>query len=132
MINTAATSTTLEGIMDITESDTNLAVGDRVEAHRAVIGQSLDEIALDVESALRDAGLTFPLFLVVPSSGNPIITMATSLDPPDSDWGQASDIVRRLVAEKLGGIKLGSRPLQCSVANARFGAADVMPEPTSE
>ena len=34
-----------------------------------------------------------PIYLVIPGSGNAIITMATPLDPSEEDWSQASDIV---------------------------------------
>ena len=115
-----------------TTHSNKLAVDDRLEAHRAVIRLSLDELAIEVETALRAARLDFAVYLVAPSSGNSILTMATPLDPADADWAEASTIVCQLVGSKLGGIRLGTRPLRCSVANARFGAADVMPEPTTE
>lgn len=111
---------------------TKLVAGDHLDANREVIRLSLDEIAVEVETALRDASLDFPLFFVIPNSGNAILAIATSLDPPDTDWAQASSIVCRFVGEKLGGIKLGSHRLQCAVANANFEAADVITEPAIE
>jgi len=108
------------------------AADERLEAHREVIRRSLEEIATGVETALRDANLEFPVYLVIPNSGGAIITFATVLDPPDADWSKASAIVCQRVSDKLGGIRLGTRPLQCSVANAKIEAADVIPEPASE
>ena len=39
------------------------------DAQREIIRQSLDEIAADVATALRDACLNFPVFLTVPNWG---------------------------------------------------------------
>ena len=39
------------------------------DAQREIIRQSLDEIAAEVATALRDAHLDFPVFLTVPNSG---------------------------------------------------------------
>lgn len=112
--------------MDTADQNNKLAAHERIEAHREVIRLSLDDIAVEVETGLQNASLNFPVYLVVLSSGNSIVTIATLLDPSDDNWSQASEIVCRLVGEKLGGARLHSRPLQCSVANANFSAADVI------
>ena len=52
---------------------------------REIIQQSLDEIAAEVGTALREAHLDFPVFLTVPNSGNSLATMATPLDPSYGD-----------------------------------------------
>ena len=117
--------------MDTTLSKNSVA-DERLEAHREVVRLALDELAIEVETALRAARLDFAVYLVAPSSGNSILTMATPLDPADADWAEASTIVCQLVGDKLGGIRLGTRPLRCSVANASSGAADVILDPTSE
>ena len=39
---------------------------------------------------MRDVGLTFPLYITVRNSGDALVTIATPLDPPDTDWQQAS------------------------------------------
>jgi hypothetical protein len=82
-----------------------------------------------VETALRDASLDVPVFLVVPSGGSSIITVATPLDPSAGDWDRVSAIVCRVVADRLDGVKLACRPLQCSVANSKFAVADVIRNP---
>lgn len=112
--------------MDKTKGNKESAAEQRVEAHREVIRLSLDEIAVEVEAALREANLTFPIYLVSPNTGGSIITVATLLDPPDIDWSHAAAIVCRLVGNRLGKIKLSSRHLQCSVANAQLDALDVL------
>jgi hypothetical protein len=118
--------------MNANQNNNRLAVDDRLEAHREIIRLKLDEIAAEVEAALRDANLSFPIYLAIPNKGGALITLATSLDPPDADWAQASDIVCGLLGGKLGGVKLGSRSLQCSAATTKVDAADVTPHPSRE
>ena len=102
------------------------------DAQREMIRQSLDEIAAEVGTALRDARLDFPVYLTVPNSGESLATMACPLDPSDSDWSHASAIVCRIIGQRLGDIRLRGRALHCAVANATMGAADVIPEAGSE
>jgi hypothetical protein len=102
------------------------------EAQRAVIRLALDDIAIEVGAALRDAHLDFPVGLTVPSSGNSMIAMATLLDPSEDDWSQAMAIVRHIVSSKLGGIRLRSRPLPCAMVNATMGAAEVAADVRTE
>jgi hypothetical protein len=118
--------------MNTAHSKKLVADGERLEAHRAVIRLSLDAIAAEVDTALRDASLSFPIYLAIPDKGGALITFATSLDPPDADWAKASDIVCSALGGRLGGVKLGSRSLQCSVATAKVDAADVIAHPSRE
>ena len=66
------------------------------DAQREIIRQSLNEIAAEVASSLRDAHLDFAVFLIVPNS-----TMACPLDPSDGDWSYASAIVCRIIGQRL-------------------------------
>ena len=102
------------------------------DAQREIIRQSLDEIAAEVGTALRDAHLDFPVFLTVPNSGNSLATMASPLDSSDGDWSHASAIVCRIIGQRLGDARLCGRPLHCAVANATVGAAEVMADAESE
>jgi hypothetical protein len=102
------------------------------DAKRDIIRQSLDDIATEIATALRDAHMDFPVFLTVPTSGNSLATMACPLDPSDNDWSDASAIVCRIIGQRLGNVRLHGRPLHCAVANATMGAADVIPEAGSE
>ena len=96
---------------------------------RETMCQSLNVITNDIGTALRDAGLTFPIFLTVPTSGHALATIATPLDPSDQDWEQAKIIVNRIIEKRLGCGKLRSRELTCAVANAvPMTAADVTAE----
>jgi hypothetical protein len=99
-----------------------------IDAQREMIRQSLEAIANDVGMALRDAGLRFPVYLTVPSSGDALATFATPLDPSDKDWLQASTIVSRIVSKTLGDIPLRNRPQECAMARATMSAADVIAE----
>jgi hypothetical protein len=102
------------------------------EAQRAVIRQSLDEIAAEVGVALRDAHLDFPVYITVPNSGESLATMACPLDPSNGDWSHASAIVCRIIGQRLGDARLRGRPLHCAVANATVGAAEVMADLRSD
>jgi hypothetical protein len=113
-------------IVEPTSSD------DGPEAQRAVIALASDEIAADLAGQLRESGLNFPVGLTVPSSGYALITMVTPLDPSEDDWLYATGIVRHIVSSKLGGIRLRSRPLPCTMVNAPMGAAEVTADQTTE
>ncbi len=102
------------------------------DAKREIVRNSLNEIATEVETALREVHLDFPVFLTVPNSGDSLATMACPIDPSDSDWSHASAIVCRIIGERLGDARLCGRPLHCAVANATMGAADVMADATSD
>ena len=106
--------------MQITDQD------DSLDAQRDIIRQSLDAITNDIGMAMRDVGLTFPVYITVRNSGDALVTIATSLDPSDADWQQASEIVCRTLEERVGCGRLGGRELSCAIANAgTINAADV-------
>ena len=91
---------------------------DRLDIQRDIIRQSLDEIANDIGVAMRDVGLTFPVYMTVRNSGDALVTIATTLDPSDADWQQASEIVCRIIEEKVGCGRLRGQTLPCAIANA--------------
>jgi hypothetical protein len=106
--------------------DPRTEVDDRLDAQRDIIRQSTNEIANDIGMAMRDVGLTFPLYITLRNSGDALVTIATPLDPPDTDWRQASAIVCRTLEERVGCGRLGGRELACAIANAgTINAADV-------
>jgi hypothetical protein len=74
-------------IMDTTHE---LSTAERLEAHREVIRQSLHKIAIEVETALREAGLNYPIYMTLPHSGDVIATIAIPLDPSYDDWSKMS------------------------------------------
>jgi hypothetical protein len=55
------------------------------EAQREIIRLTIGEIAAEVGTALRDAHLDFPVYLMVPNSGSSVARMACPLDPSDGD-----------------------------------------------
>ena len=98
----------------------------RLDTQRDIIRQSLNEITNDIGMAMRDVGLTFPVYITVRNSGDALVTIATTLDPSDDDWRQASEIVCRIMQEKVGCGQLRGRVLPCAIANAgALNAADV-------
>ena len=91
---------------------------DTRNTQRDIIRQSLDEIANDIGMAMRDVGLTFPVYMAVRNSGDALVTIATTLDPSDADWQQASEIVCRIIQEKVGCGQLRGQTLPFAIANA--------------
>ena len=71
--------------MNTIEADATLS------AQRDIIRQSINEIANDIGMEMRDVGLTFPLYITVRNSGDALVTIATPLDPSDSDWQRPSN-----------------------------------------
>jgi hypothetical protein len=105
---------------------------DEPEAQRDIIKESLNELAADIGMAMREASLDFPVYLTVSNSGKSLATMASPLDPSDSDWSRASAIVCRIIGQRLGGVRLRGRSLHCAVANATMGAAEVTADVRTE
>ena len=112
--------------MNNIEHDDNSSTGNRLDTQRDIIRQSLDAITNDIGLAMRDVGLTFPLYITVRNSGDALVTIATPLDPPDEQWQHAREIVCRTLEERVGCGRLGGRELACAIANAgAINAADV-------
>jgi hypothetical protein len=115
--------------MDIIIMDTDNEhheIDKKLNAQRDIIRQSLDAITNDIGMAMRDVGLSFPVYITVRNSGDALVTIATPSDPSDADWQQASAIVCRTLEERVGCGRLGGRELACAIANAgSINAADV-------
>lgn len=107
--------------MNTTVKPSNIELQDQ----REIIRRSLDEIATDLGTALRNDDLNYPVFLTIPCTGDAIATFATPLDPSDDDWKRVSVIVKRIMSERLAGAALGTRERPCAMANATMRAADV-------
>ena len=108
------------------EIDPQTASNDGLDAQREIIRQSLDEIANDIGTAMRDVGLTFPVYITVRNSGDALVTIASPLDPSDEQWQQASTIVCRTLEERVGCGRLRGQELACAIANSgAINAADV-------
>ena len=105
-----------------------IAKPDHLDTQRETISQSLDQITNDIGMALRDAGLTFPIFVTVPNSGDSLATIATPIDPSDHDWSRAMEIVCRVIQEKIRSGKLRNRALACTAINTTMTCADVAAE----
>jgi hypothetical protein len=99
---------------------------DEIEAEREIIRNSLDEIVREVGARMGEAGLTDPVFLTVPNSGQAILTMGTPADPSLEDWHRITKIVCIAVSDRLDGARLRSRALPCAMVNATMNAADVI------
>ena len=104
--------------MNTSDEQDDIIFDDRIDAQRDLIRQSLDQIANDIGMAMRDVGLNFPVYMTVRNSGDALVTIATTLDPSDADWQQASEIVCRIIEEKVGCGRLRGQTLPCAIANA--------------
>ena len=112
--------------MNTIEHDDGSSTGNKLDTQRDIIRQSLDAIVNDIGMAMRDVGLTFPLYITVRNSGDALVTIATPLDPSDTEWQQASEIVCRTLEERVGCGRLRGQELACAIANAgSINAADV-------
>jgi hypothetical protein len=111
--------------MNTTDDQLEPTDDDELETQRSIIGRSLDEIGEELGVAMRAANLHYPIGLAVPHSGEAFVTMVTPVDPSDDDWSHATAIVCQIVARRLGGIRLQSRPLTCAMANAPTNAAEI-------
>ena len=63
--------------MNTIEHEDEPSTDDRLDAQRDIIRQSLDAIANDIGMAMRDVGLTFPVYITVRNSGDALVTIAT-------------------------------------------------------
>jgi hypothetical protein len=103
----------------------DISENDDTEDKRKIIRNCLSEIVAEVGNRLREAGLSCPIFLTVPNSGDAVAMMATPLDPSDADWSHVGDIVRTSVSERLDGLKLRNREMICGAANAPISTAEI-------
>jgi hypothetical protein len=112
--------------MNTIEPQDDLSTDDGLDVQRDIIRQSLDAIINEIGMAMRDVGLTFPVYITVRNSGDALVTTATSLDPSDEQWHHAREIVCRTLEERIGCGRLQGRELACGIANAgAINAADV-------
>jgi hypothetical protein len=98
---------------------------DEPEAQRAVLRLALNDIVAEVETALRDAQLDFPVYVAISNSGKSLAMMSCPLDPSDTQWSKATAIVCRIIGARLGNVRLRGRALHCPVANGTIAATDV-------
>ena len=102
--------------MHITDDQSNKH--DYLDAQRETMRASLNEIASDIGMAMRDEGLTFPVYITVRDTGDSLATIATPLDPSEEDWHRASAIFCRVIEKMIGCGPLHGRVLTCAIANA--------------
>jgi hypothetical protein len=108
--------------MNINEPQDDLSTDDGLDVQRDIIRQSLDAIINEIGMAMRDVGLTFPVYI----TARALVTIATSLDPSDEQWQHAREIVCRTLEERIDCGRLQGRELACAIANAgTINAADV-------
>ena len=82
-------------------------------AQRAAATRLLPVIAEHTRAALNEAGIDIEVFLVVPNSGDGIVSFGSVAepDPDDATWNTISQTVCRVVCEALGMTKVHTRAL---------------------
>lgn len=90
---------------------------DIIDPRREIIRLALDQIAADLETKMHDAGLNFSIYLAVPSSGDGYVTFVSSSHPSEAEWIKVTEILSRLLAERLDGANLNHRDLSCAAAH---------------
>jgi hypothetical protein len=87
---------------------------DRATELRQRATQALPQIAELSNEALRQAGIEFEVFFVVPRSGDAILTFGTLADPTDKVWEAVSNIISPIVQDSIDASGLRSHELLCS------------------
>ena len=112
--------------MNTLDEQDELTIDDRLDAQRNIIRESLNEIANDIGMAMRDVGLTFPVYMTVRNSGDALVTIATTAR--SIRCRLAAGIGNRLSNHRREGrLRSVTRAkLPCAIANAgAINAADV-------
>ena len=104
-----------------------------LDRQRVILRGSINQIAAEVEVALRNAGIGFPVYIAVRDTGDSLATIATPTDPTDEDWKHASAIACKVIGNWVGSDRLRGRELACAIANAsRIGASELTDEAAGE
>ena len=105
---------------------------DDLDAQRAILTKSINDVAGEIGIALKDTGLHFPVHISVRTSGDSLATIATPLDPSDNDWKHAMAIDCEVTGRRVGAKKLHGRELIYAGANAaRISASELVHDETS-
>lgn len=73
-----------------------------VAARRVRARNLLTPITQEVKQALSEVGIEIDVFLMIPASGDAIVTFGTVTDPPDELWIRVEEIVCSIVRKAVG------------------------------
>jgi len=111
--------------MDTNDQLQDLSTDDQREQQREVLRQSLDDLVHEIGTALREANLSYPMFLAIPHTGPSLATIATPVDPTDDDeWSRRVTVACKII-EKALGIRVSNRGLVCAAINTAMSATDL-------
>jgi hypothetical protein len=102
---------------ELTDTDVLDECTDDVPAYRERATSLLQEIARQIKQALDDAAISLDVFLVVPNSGEAIVTFGTVADPDDKEWTTVSAIVSAVVRRAIGLDRSRCRSLKCATTH---------------
>ena len=107
---------------------------DGVRAYRARARNLLPQITQEVKQALDEASIEMDVFMVIPTTGDAVVTFGTAIDPPDEVWTRVSDIVCSIIRKAVGLDRAKCRELACATTADHSGQltspARPMPIPT--
>jgi hypothetical protein len=107
------------------DADLQAQAAERRDAQRDRLRMSIDQIAAEVTTVLRDESLNMPVFFAVPSGGPALVSFATPGDPPNETWEHVTRIVCQIVGNTIGVTGLTGRPLTCAATGVAMVAGDV-------
>ena len=95
-----------------------------IQVNGRTMERSLNEITAQLNSALIESGVAYPIYMCIPASGDAFFTLACPIDPSDPEWDRVSQITCDVVGQMIGKT-LRSRGLSCAMAGTAMGAADL-------
>ena len=84
------------------------------------------EMATGLGTALREAGMTYPVYFAASVLWRYLATIITSVDAPHDDWEKVVTTVSEIIGVRLGAGGLRSRDLPCAAVNLTVSGADVI------
>lgn len=91
---------------------------------RERVAAKISEITTKAGEVLAELGIVYPLFFLIPNSGDSMLTFGTSQDPSDQEWQMVSSSVAKIVQEALGTGPLRTREIVCTQTKVTSQEAD--------
>ena len=90
-----------------------------------MVAAKLSEITTKAGEVLAEQGIVYPLFFLIPNSGDSLLTYGTTQDPSDQEWQMVSSSVTKIVQEALGTGPLRTREIVCAQTHPRTTGREV-------
>jgi hypothetical protein len=73
--------------------------------------RTLGDVVGEINMGLAETGLTYPIYIAIPTSGDALATIMCPLDPSDDEWRQIDNIVCHVIGERIGSTRLTAREI---------------------